>query len=235
MSGAAAVAGVASAGVQAVGAIGSGRAAADAARANAITAASQAETASRISTINADTITAQAEYNAAEIERRTEFNAGQIDRQVDDARTDLVLRLGQQRLRGEFLIGDQRARVGASGVTFEGSPLEVLAFQAEQNAVEEFALRTQGNAAIRDLIAGAEATRTAGAADALGARIDAAGRALSTRATGQREAASYQSQVGIYTAQARSATTGSYFRAAGDILGGGAKYGEAAYAAVRRI
>lgn len=222
MAGAAAV-------VSAYSSIKGGQAAADASRAGAITAASQAETARAIGAMNAGIIEAQGAYNAAEIERRAQFNATQIDRQVGDARTDLVLRERQARLAGEFLIADQRARVAAAGVTFEGSPLEVLSFQAAQNELEALTLRTRGNAEILDLMASAEAVRDAGASDVIATRFDTAMRALSARATGQVQAARFASEVPIFQSRARSAQFEGYARAATDLLKAG---GEAVKAAV---
>lgn len=208
--------------VSAFASIRAGQAAADASRASAITAASQAETARATGEMNAGIIEAQGSYNAAEIERRAEFNARQIDRQIGDARTDLVLREKQARLSGEFLIADQRARIGAAGVTFEGSPLEVLSFQAAQNELEALTLRARGNADILDLMASAEATRESGAADSIATRFDTAMRALSARATGQVQAQGYQSQVPIFQSRARSADFAGYAGAATDLLKAGA-------------
>lgn len=223
MAGAAPFAAAGASAVSAFASIRGGQAAADAARAGAITAASQAETARTIGAMNAGIIEAQGAYNAAEIERRAEFNATQIDRQVGDARTDLVLRERQARLAGEFLIADQRARVAAAGVTFEGSPLEVLSFQAAQNELEALTLRTRGNAEILDLMASAEAVRDAGAADVIATRFDTAMRALSARATGQVQAAGYQSQVPIFQNRARAEEFAGYAGAATDLLNAGSK------------
>ena len=217
----------------AAGSILSGQAAAGAANANAINAQTQATLAKAQGEANASVIGDQGDFNAAETLRRSEFNAQQSDRAARDARTDLVLREGQTRLAGALALGDQRARIGASGVTFEGSPLEVLAFQAWQNELDALTVRMQGNAKVADLTADAEAQRTSGAADAAAIRYDAAQRSIATRYGAQVTATGYQSQVGIYKAQAASALTAGYIGAASSVLDGASK-ATSIYGGVRR-
>lgn len=210
-----------------------GSAAADASKANAITAGAQGDAAGRIGNANADLITQQGDFNAQVIADRTAFNAEQIGRSITDQRAATDLALRQQETQGVMRIGAQRAAAAASGITLEGSPLEVMAFQAEQNELERLSVFTQGRAQVLDLMAQREATLRAGAADISATRYDTAMRALTARATGQMQAAGFQSQVPIYMAQSRASQTAGTFGAASAILGGVGRYGSDALPAAQ--
>lgn len=229
----ASAAGLAGSAVSAYSSLKAGAAQGDVARANAITAGAQADYTARVGASNANLIADQGAFNVAETLRRTDFNAAQIDRATGDARTSLALREGQMRLAGEMALGEMRARVGASGVTMDGSPLEVLAFQAGQNELAALTERMAGNAQIADLQAQAEATRRAGAADALAMAYDTAGRAFSTRSGAASQAAGTRSQVGIYNAQGRAAQSAGMLGAASAIFSGAGRFGDSAVSTVK--
>jgi hypothetical protein len=69
----------------------------------------------------------------------------------------------RRRTRAQFLLADQRARYGASGVTIEGSPLEVLAFSAGQEELDALTIRFNSGTRVNDLTMEAAATRLEGA------------------------------------------------------------------------
>lgn len=62
-----------------------------------------------------------------------------LEKQKEFARQETLSREKSARLMSE-----QRARYGASGTTFEGSPLEVMADQAFQSEMDALAIRHQG-------------------------------------------------------------------------------------------
>ncbi|WPB83094.1 hypothetical protein [Sediminicoccus rosea] len=68
----------------------------------------------------------------------------------------------RRRLRSQFILADQRARYGASGVTMEGSPLEVLAFSAGQEELEALTIRHNTGMRVNDLTMQGAATRLEG-------------------------------------------------------------------------
>jgi hypothetical protein len=277
MASAAPVVGAVAGGVQAVGSIVAGQQAAAAASANAILQQGQGIAARVVGDTNARTIEAQGAYNAAEIERRAALNVGEIAGRTDfnaaviqargdfnaalamrtagDIQTDTALREQQTRLGGEMLLGEQRARAAASGVTFEGSPLEVFQFQARENELAALTVRMQGNANRFDAEAAAIASRleaeaaaaaarlegrsaadlmmSEAASEAAATRFDAAGRASTLRLTGQQQEFEGSARAAQSRAQGSAARTGSYFQAAGDVLGAAAKFGPGAVSTAR--
>jgi len=93
----------------------------------------------------------QAEWNAQAMRVR----AG--DRLVASGQ-DAARKQTENRLR----MGQARANAAASGVALEGSPLDVLAFNAGQQALDVDALLRQGEMDSRDLLAEAELSRWSG-------------------------------------------------------------------------
>jgi hypothetical protein len=70
----------------------------------------------------------------------------------------------QRRERARFLLADQRQRMLASGVDLEGSPLEVLSFNAGQYELDALAARYDGQVRSQALQSEADARRYAGRA-----------------------------------------------------------------------
>ncbi len=71
---------------------------------------------------------------------------------------------GQRRERARFLLADQRQRMIASGIDLEGSPLEVLSFNAGQYELDALAARYDGQVRSQALQSEADARRYAGRA-----------------------------------------------------------------------
>lgn len=93
-----------------------------------------------------------------------EFNALQSEKKAIEAREGAQYEEDRLRERNRFLIAEQRAKFGASGVLFEGSPLEVLGFQAGQNELDALAVRRTGQNAAADALSEAASSRYRGRA-----------------------------------------------------------------------
>ena len=84
-----------------------------------------------------------------------EYNAQIAEQQATSATLRGKTQADLDRRRGESFISTQRARYGASGVTFRGSPLEVMAQTAED--IEYDALMTEWEAKTKASYYSAEA------------------------------------------------------------------------------
>uniref|UniRef100_UPI0022EA4B6B hypothetical protein n=1 Tax=Falsiroseomonas oryzae TaxID=2766473 RepID=UPI0022EA4B6B len=131
---------------------------------------------------------ALAERNARALEQR----AGERT-QVAEADAE------RQRTRNRLLMGEARAAAAASGVQLEGSPLEVLAFNAGQQAQDVESILMQGRFDARDLLAEAELSRWQG---------------RNARTSGR-------SQAGIYRQQGQQAMQAGFVRAGTALLTAG--------------
>lgn len=82
----------------------------------------------------------------------------------DAARAREIARLNeiQFRKKGEALLSTQTALFGKAGVTFEGSPLEVMNTSAEEIELEALNIRMGGEARSRALIAESQISRQQG-------------------------------------------------------------------------
>ncbi len=146
------------------------------------------------SRLNAEAAAVSAETNALNAERRAMQEREAAD---EEAR--------QARLRGQRVMGEQRATFGAMGVEIaEGSPLEVLGFQAGQSELEvQNILRAGRNSA-------ADALQEAG-----NFRYQADVTRLSGGATAN-----------LYMQRAAQAGAGGYVGAASNILTGATRWAQ---------
>lgn len=72
------------------------------------------------------------------------YNAQVAQRQAEAERQAALFEAKQQRRKGEMLLARQRALIGVSGVTMEGSPLLVAEDTAAQLALENANIRERG-------------------------------------------------------------------------------------------
>ena len=104
---------------------------------------------------------------AAEAAGRQAEALGEWNRQAGMVRAgERLVSSGQDAARlqtaNRLRMGQARASAAASGVALEGSPLEALAFNAGQQAMDVEALLRQGEMDTRDLLAEAEMARWQG-------------------------------------------------------------------------
>lgn len=74
-----------------------------------------------------------------------EYNAEVAEREAEAARQTAGFEEQQHRRRVSRILASQRAGYAASGVTFEGSPLLVMADSAQQAEVDALAIRRAGS------------------------------------------------------------------------------------------
>lgn len=92
---------------------------------------------------------AQREGQAAQ--QQADFNAGAARTEAAQTRDQAAIEEGQIRERARLILGDQRARIGASGVVLEGSPLDALSYNAGQLELEALNARYTGDVRARSL------------------------------------------------------------------------------------
>ncbi|HEX7005583.1 MAG TPA: hypothetical protein VF274_00460 [Alphaproteobacteria bacterium] len=85
---------------------------------------------------------AVAQGNAAK--SAANFNAAVARRNADIARANAAADAARQKQRGALLAGRQRAAAGASGITAEGSPLDVMADSAIASELDALTTRYRG-------------------------------------------------------------------------------------------
>lgn len=95
-----------------------------------VTAADAVAVAAGVSAAVGSVVTASATASAAE------FNAKRARQNADIARNNAVARADLYRIKGARAIGQLKAAMGASGVSMEGSPLEVLGMTAALNELD---------------------------------------------------------------------------------------------------
>ena len=88
---------------------------------------------------------------------RAQIEAGnaaqaQADAQAKAERASTALEKKQEGKRQRLAIGKQRAAAGASGVLLEGSPLEALEFQAQEDALSLLVLEHNGELRATELL-----------------------------------------------------------------------------------
>jgi 2-methylaconitate cis-trans-isomerase PrpF len=157
------------------------------------------------------TVEQQAAYTEAD---QLDFNATLAREDATLAEQAAAFRVRQARLLASRRASQNLAVIGASGVTVEGSPLEVLLDQAYQDETEARLLHYQGQLEVL------ARTREA----------DVAGyQAQVRRTTGQRSLLVGERQAGLLQQQGDLAALAGYLRIGGTITGGagrllGAKY-----------
>jgi hypothetical protein len=151
-----------------------------------------------------------ANFNAASVQREAavqqqaaDYNATAITRRAGERTQVAEADANRQRTVNRLRMGDARANAAASGLMIEGSPLEVLAFNAGQQAQDVESTLLQGRLDVRDMLAEAELTRW----------------------QGRNARTSANSQAGIYRAQGREARDASYIRAGTSLLTGASSWG----------
>lgn len=157
----------------------------------------------RIAQSNADALTSTA---AAEMQI-AETNARRIEVTATATETAGAAEEERQRLRSRFILADQRARYGASGVVLEGSPLEVLAFSAGQEELDALTIRFNTGTKVNDLQAEALSTRMTGAFGVQDAALRA--RNLLSDAITRGEVGQYSAGVSGQTGMAEAALKGA--------------------------
>lgn len=103
---------------------------------------------------------ARLEGDAAQ--QQAEFSAQVAEAEARQAREAAAFDEGQRRERARFMLSDQRQRFLASGVDLEGSPLEVLAFNAGQAELDALSARYEGEVRAQSLTTEAAARRYQG-------------------------------------------------------------------------
>lgn len=114
-----------------------------------------------------------------------EFNALQSEKRALEAREGAQYEEDRTRERQRFLLADQRAKFGSSGLLLEGSPLEVLGFQAGQNELDALAIRRTGQNAAADALSEAASSRYRGRAGLITGNAGAALESLKADNTAQ--------------------------------------------------
>jgi hypothetical protein len=72
------------------------------------------------------------------------YNAAVARQNADIARANAAADAAKQERQGRLLAGRQRAAIGASGITAEGSPLEVMADSALESELDALTTRYRG-------------------------------------------------------------------------------------------
>lgn len=113
---------------------------------------------------------ATASYNAAIARQQGavaaaqgEFNAQTSEAEAAQARTTAAYEADRSRTKAGYALAADRAAIGASGLGFEGSPLEVLAFNAGQAELDAQAIRYGGEVRASSLEGQAASQRYQGA------------------------------------------------------------------------
>ncbi|MBX9697873.1 MAG: hypothetical protein K2X74_00495 [Acetobacteraceae bacterium] len=106
---------------------------------------------------------AAAETAGRQAQAEGEFNARQLEQRARDRRFASGVEQDRAQRVARLRQGQARANAAGSGVALEGSPLEALAFNAEQQAEELALLGWQANMDERDLLTQAGMERTRGA------------------------------------------------------------------------
>lgn len=101
---------------------------------------SQAEGAKAVGSYNAQIARQQGQV----AQQQAEFNAKTSEAEAAQSRTTAAYEEERSRTRSRFALAADRAAIGASGMAFEGTPLEVLAFNASQAELDAQAIRYNG-------------------------------------------------------------------------------------------
>ncbi len=133
---------------------------------------------------------------------QAEWNAQRTEAQVQSTREAAQADEARQRERTRFILGDQRASYGASGVLLEGSPQEVLAMTAAQQELDALTIRY--NAGVRE--------------------ADLRGEAASSRYTGELRQVEANSRANTIQAEGRSQQWAGALRTTSTLLTAGAKF-----------
>lgn len=107
-----------------------------------------------------------------------EYNAKIAEQQAGLARQQSVEEERKFRIQSQKQLGSMRAGYGASGVTLEGSPLDVLAESAKTAEFDALTIRQGGKVKEQQYMAEARLQRKAGQSAFSGALIGAAGSLL---------------------------------------------------------
>lgn len=169
------------------------------AAASAYGALSQGAQASSAAMTNA----AMAEREAAVAQQTAEFNATVAEQRAGERMQVADADATRQRTVNRLRMGEGRANAAASGLQIDGSPLEVLAFNAGQQAQDVESILLQGRMDSRDLLADADLSRWGGR----NARISGA------------------SQANIMRMQGRQAETAGQIRAGTSLLTSAGQWG----------
>lgn len=103
-----------------------------------------------------------AQTEGAVATQQAEYSAGIAEAEARQARDAAGFEEAQRRERSRFLLADQRQRILASGLSLEGSPLDVLAFNAGQYELDALAARYEGASRAQSFETEAEARRYQG-------------------------------------------------------------------------
>lgn len=88
-----------------------------------------------------------------------EFNAAVAQNEAIQARQEAAFQESQHRKRARSLLASQRAAVGASGTSFTGSPLSIMADSAAEAEIDAMMIRRSGTIAAANARARAAAER----------------------------------------------------------------------------
>lgn len=92
-----------------------------------------------------------AKAQAAMAQQAADVNAQNSERLAERARQEAQANEDRQREKTRQMLATQRAAVGSSGVQLEGSPLEVLAYNAGQQELDALSIRYEGQKQAEDL------------------------------------------------------------------------------------
>jgi hypothetical protein len=200
----------------AAGAISQGQQAAAAGRFNAQAGMREGATQAALGNRNADAVLQEGE-TAAQLALRNEATLRQrADERLQVGAADA----GRQETINRLRMGEGRAAAAASGLTMEGSPLAVLAFNAGQLARDVETIRLQAGLDARDMVAEAEMERWRSDV----ARTNARSQASLERWRGAAGQASSTTAAALSEFQGRAAATGGYIRAGTTLLSAGADW-----------
>lgn len=105
---------------------------------------------------------AAAQWQAQQQATLAEYNAQVGEQRAGERLHVAEMDAERQRTRNRLLMGSARARAAASGIALDGSPLEVLAFNAGQQAQDVESILLQGRLDARDMRAQAGLDRWGG-------------------------------------------------------------------------
>lgn len=172
--------------------------------------------AERVAAYNAEV--ARVEGDAAQ--QQAEYSAQVAEAEAQQAREAAAFDEGQRRTRARFALADQRQRFLASGIDLEGSPLEVLAFNAGQYELDALTARYEGAVRAQSLTTEAAARRYQGRVARTQARAGAGLALLQGQTAAARERLS--GVVNLADAAGRGAAAGYGAAPAGGGLSGAA-------------
>ena len=109
---------------------------------------------------------AAAKTQAQMAQQAAEINAQNSERLAERATQEAAANEQRQRERDRILRSQQIAGVGHSGVQMEGSPLDVLAYNAGQQELDALTIRYEGQKQSDDLLWQARTQRYGGAVQA---------------------------------------------------------------------